>query len=85
MGVKNIPEQWRYTCDGCGNVATSDTSFTRPKYWTDLQWRRDAYDFQGQACASADVARMLCGGCTEILQKAINEAFEKTIGGGKID
>lgn len=85
MGIESIPAKWRYKCDGCGNVTTTEVAASRPKYWTDLAWHRDAYDAQGQACANADVSRMLCGGCSEILQKAINEAFEKTIGGGKID
>lgn len=85
MGIESVPAKWRYKCDGCGNVETVETVGSRPKYWTDLHWRRDAYDFQGEAVADGSIARMLCGGCSDVLLRAVNDAFVGKLGRGKID
>lgn len=79
MGVEVIPETKIFTCDGCGlkhEIKRATTSWTRPPHWTRLHWERDAYDFQGNACADASVHRLLCASCSTVLGEAINTAFQ---------
>lgn len=74
MAVREIAAQFEHTCDGCGKVE-NQSSRSRPKYWTGLKIEADAYDFQGCAVANAGVDRVLCGDCTRIVHKAVNESI----------
>lgn len=74
MTMKEIPQSFLYTCDGCGKEENLKTR-TRPRRWVELNILADAYDYQGAAVADASSHRILCEKCYEFLGRAINEAF----------
>lgn len=69
-----IPAKTIYTCDGC-KVEVEGKG--RPKYWTSMTHYRDAYDWQGNACASDNINLELCAACTELFSDAVNKAFKR--------
>lgn len=74
MTIKEIPQSFLYTCDGCGKEENLKTR-SRPKYWVEIKILADAYDYQGAAVADASSHRLLCATCYESFGKAINETF----------
>lgn len=72
MAVREIPASYEYTCDGCG---AKQNAKSRPPHWTRLKIERDAYDYQGNACADASIDRLLCKSCSEIVFNAVNASL----------
>jgi hypothetical protein len=73
-----IPSSTKFTCDCCRNEKIVEgTEVQFPPYWSILTLKRDAYDFQGSAVASATTMRHLCDLCTELVSNAINTVLEK--------
>lgn len=80
MAIREIPKSYEYTCDGCRLVhvqenASGHYSNSRPPGWASLTFARDAYDYQGAACAGATVKRLLCTACADKVALAINAAL----------
>lgn len=74
MTVIEIPAKIIHKCDGCqAEVDGKD----RPKYWTTMKHYRNAYDFQGNACASDNIELLLCNTCTDIFTTVVNKAFQR--------
>jgi len=69
-----IPAKTIYKCDGCKAEVEGKG---RPKHWTMMKHYRDAYDMQGNACASDNIELELCETCTEIFTNAVNTAFKR--------
>lgn len=76
MAVREIAARFEIVCDGCAKTVEQNSK-NRPEYWSKLILQRDAYDFQGSACADATVERLLCANCTTKIAGAINAALEK--------
>ena len=76
MAVSEITASWRATCDCC-KVAEVMPAKGRPKYWSDFQILRYAYDFQGYAVADGSLKLLLCLTCSDATTKAINTTFDE--------
>lgn len=81
MTIREIPKSFEYICDGCGvkhlqENATGHYSNSRPAHWATLTLAREAYDYQGSACADATIKRLLCEKCSGQVAAAINEAIK---------
>jgi hypothetical protein len=74
MGVTEIPAKTINECDGCHKQVEGKN---RPKFWTQMTHYRDAYDMQGNACASDNIKLMFCNVCTETFSTVVNEAFKR--------
>jgi hypothetical protein len=74
MATREIPASLFYVCDGCG-VEMPGSDRSRPKYWSQLVLRQDAYDYQGCAVADGTVTRDLCRPCTDKVTSVINAAI----------
>lgn len=79
MAVREIAASFEFVCDGCKAVETKATN-SRPAYWSDFHILRDAYDFQGNACADGSVKLLLCMDCSEATTKAVNAVLAKAEG-----
>jgi len=82
MAIREIPKSYEYTCDGCQFVHIQENASghyfnSRPPHWASLTFARDAYDYQGAACADATVKRLLCAMCAGKVALAINAALVK--------
>lgn len=80
--IREIPKAFEYTCDQCRTThrqenASGHYTNSRPPGWVGLKVLRDAYDFQGQAVAPANIDRLLCEKCGPILLQTINNAFTR--------
>jgi len=75
MAISEIPAQRVFKCDGCGFEKTEVAGTSRPRYWANFHVLRDAYDFQGAACADASVKLILCNECADTAAKAVNTAI----------
>lgn len=74
MGIREIQLSYEIICDGCG-LKVEAKSKSRPNYWSGLNIVADQHDYQGYACASANVDRLLCRDCTSVTHAAINKAI----------
>jgi len=89
MAVNEIPRQFEYECDVCGakhlqQNAGGHYTDSRPPHWARLEFRMDAYDFQGAAVADGSVRRLLCDGCSIEARQAVNKwADEKRLRVGR--
>lgn len=73
MGKITIPEQIVWRCDACGYEDDDHKKDGKPKHWSELVLKRDAYDFQGNAAADATIYRFLCQPCTNMVVDKLNE------------
>lgn len=80
MSVRTIPEKKVVTCDCCRREIGSNGA--RRAQSGGLHIKRDALDWQGSACASADVKLDLCDDCLAVVCKAINAAAADAAGNG---
>lgn len=71
MAEHIIPERRYSTCDVCGVERTKATA----NYDARLTLKRDAIDYQGNACADASVKRDLCDACHDAIAAAVNMAI----------
>lgn len=80
MAIQEIPRAFLYVCDGCKaehkqENAGGHYSNSRPSHWATLKIGREAYDFQGAACADASIERLLCESCATKVFAAVNTAI----------
>ncbi len=80
MAIREIPRAFVYVCDGCKQEHTQENagghySNSRPPHWANLKIARDAYDFQGAACADASIERLLCEDCATKVFNAVNKSL----------
>lgn len=72
MSSKSVPAKRLFTCDGCGLEQLEPDNGMRPSRWSQVHFRRDAYDFQGRAVADASVLLDFCALCTQSAAEALN-------------
>lgn len=75
MAIREIAASFEVVCDCCRETETM-TSKHRPKYWSDFNILRDAYDFQGHAVADGSVKLLLCLKCSDAVAKAVNNTVD---------
>lgn len=72
MTTRTVPEKKIIICDCCQREV-GDAGVWRAKNGG-IHVRRDALDYQGSACANADIRLDLCDGCLGKVCDAINAA-----------
>lgn len=66
MGITEIPKEFEYKCDRCGETRTQKNACTdhRPRHWSRLQLRRTAYDGHDFEVGDVTTNHLLCKKCT---------------------
>jgi hypothetical protein len=72
MTVKKIPLKFLFTCNLCELEVEQESDTSKPKHWSRLCLFREAYDYQDNAAANADIKLDLCQPCTKAIVHAIN-------------
>jgi hypothetical protein len=73
MSVTQVPSTATWECDGCHGKEETVNADSRPKHWSTLHVKRDAYDFQDAPVADASIERDLCPECTDNIINIIND------------
>ena len=68
MSIKESKPSYTFICDGCSKEKKLSEN-TLPYLWCHLIIKQHAYDYQGNACADATVAKHLCNDCKKNLNK----------------